>query len=128
VKPVRFETVAAAHIRGVILDELRSADWAPRSVRRRHREMDDAIEDLEAALGHEPTPTEIAQYLSVRTKKTVTPEDVVQRRKDSASARVHSLDEPINEYGTGVEVEDRGVVALLGSARLPRLLDRWRAY
>lgn len=103
---VRFETVAAAHIRGRILDEFRSIDWAPRSVRRGQREVDDAVERLESRLGREPTVEEIAAYLTKQTETLVTPSEIRDRLHETDAARLRSLDEPITEDGQGLEVED----------------------
>lgn len=60
-----FSTYATPRIRGSILDELRSRDWVPRSVRNRRRRMDAAIEELEARLGRAPEPREVAQLLNI---------------------------------------------------------------
>src|SRR3954467_5764640 len=37
---IKFETFAMTRIRGAIIDELRSLDWVPRSVRSRAREIE----------------------------------------------------------------------------------------
>src|SRR5688572_17529754 len=47
----RFRTYAERRIRGSILDHLRSLDWAPRSLRRRARELDAAHDQLERDRG-----------------------------------------------------------------------------
>ena len=65
-RDVKFETYAIARIRGAIIDELRSMDWVPRSVRSRAREIERAIAQLEsAALMRPPTDEEIAKKLGV---------------------------------------------------------------
>ena len=46
-----FTTYAVQRIRGAMLDELRSRDWVPRSVRRNAREVAQAIGQLEQELG-----------------------------------------------------------------------------
>lgn len=48
-----------------MLDELRSRDWAPRSVRRQAREMSKSVGELEQSLGRTATETEIADALQV---------------------------------------------------------------
>jgi len=62
---VRFETYAATRIRGAILDGLRAADWVPRSLRQKGREVEQAIARLEAQLGRPATDQEIAQELGM---------------------------------------------------------------
>ena len=44
-REIKFETFAMARIRGAIIDELRSLDWVPRSVRTRARQIERAIAD-----------------------------------------------------------------------------------
>lgn len=62
---VPFARYAARRISGALLDELRSHDWASRSVRRRAREQEDAAGKLAAHLGREATPAEVAASLGV---------------------------------------------------------------
>ena len=61
----QFETYAAQRIRGSMLDELRSADWLPRSVRKNMRDVESAINQLEQSLGRAPTENEIAKKLNL---------------------------------------------------------------
>ena len=60
-----FETYAAQRIRGAMLDELRGADWLPRSLRRDMRRIETAISHLQQKLGRAPNETEIAKELGV---------------------------------------------------------------
>jgi len=60
-----FETYAAQRIRGAMLDELRGADWLPRSMRRDMRKIESAISRLQQKHGRAPTETEIAKELGV---------------------------------------------------------------
>ncbi|MBM3269112.1 MAG: FliA/WhiG family RNA polymerase sigma factor [Candidatus Sericytochromatia bacterium] len=62
---VKFETYAIIRIRGAILDELRSQDWVPRSVRSRTRDVSEAMQALEAELGRPATEEELAGKLGV---------------------------------------------------------------
>jgi RNA polymerase sigma factor for flagellar operon FliA len=62
---VKFETYCAPRIRGAILDELRSMDWVPRSVRARARQIERAIAELEARFGRAPTDEEISKKLGI---------------------------------------------------------------
>ena len=59
-RDIKFETYAVARISGAIIDELRSLDWVPRSVRARARDIERAIAALEAKLARAPTDEEIA--------------------------------------------------------------------
>jgi RNA polymerase sigma factor for flagellar operon FliA len=63
---VPFERFAAQRIRGAILDAARAADWAPRSVRRLARQLDQAEQHLAAELGRMPDRNEVAEALDMR--------------------------------------------------------------
>jgi RNA polymerase sigma factor FliA len=60
---VPFARFAARRIRGALLDELRSADWATRSLRARVRTRNAAHETLAARLGRTPNHDELAQEM-----------------------------------------------------------------
>jgi RNA polymerase sigma factor FliA len=62
---IKFETYAIPRIRGAIIDELRSLDWVPRSVRFKAREIEKATAELEARLKRPPTDAEIAEHLGI---------------------------------------------------------------
>ena len=59
----KFETYAISRIKGAILDELRSIDWVPRSVRSKVRSVEKAFAKLEAREGRAPTDEEVAAEL-----------------------------------------------------------------
>lgn len=61
----QFETFAMQRVRGAMLDELRGADWLPRSVRRNQREIESAIRRLEQRAHRSPSEREIADELGV---------------------------------------------------------------
>ena len=46
-REIKFETYAISRIKGAIIDELRSLDWVPRSVRSRARDIERAMAELE---------------------------------------------------------------------------------
>ena len=60
-----FTTYASQRIRGAMIDELRSRDWVPRSVRRNAREIEETIRTLEQQLGRPAEEREIAEALSL---------------------------------------------------------------
>lgn len=64
-RSIKFETYAISRIRGAIIDELRSQDWIPRSVRSKARDVERAYAALEARLLRTPTETEVAEELGV---------------------------------------------------------------
>lgn len=62
---VPFERFAARRVKGALLDELRGADWATRSVRSRVRTRDGVCEALSARLGRAPSTRELATAMNV---------------------------------------------------------------
>src|SRR5918996_1418527 len=64
-RDIKFETYAIARIKGSIIDELRSMDWVPRSVRARARDIERTIATLEAKHARAPTDEEIAHSLGI---------------------------------------------------------------
>ncbi|MGR2737418.1 RNA polymerase sigma factor FliA [Billgrantia sp. Q4P2] len=64
-----FATFASQRIRGAMLDELRSRDWLPRSVRRNARAVDEAVRCLEQTLGRPAEETEIAAELDMELEE-----------------------------------------------------------
>jgi len=64
-RQIKFETFAITRIKGSIIDELRSLDWVPRSVRSRAREIEKANATLENELQRAPTDQEIADRLEL---------------------------------------------------------------
>ena len=64
-REIKFETYAITRIKGAIIDELRSLDWVPRSVRARAREIERANSKLEHKLQRAPTDEEMAAELGV---------------------------------------------------------------
>jgi RNA polymerase sigma factor for flagellar operon FliA len=64
-REIKFETYAITRIKGAIIDELRSIDWVPRSVRARAREIERANTKLEHRLQRSPNDEEMAAELSL---------------------------------------------------------------
>lgn len=64
-KNVLFRTYAQVRVRGAILDSLRGLDWAPRELRRKARDMEDAKQRLMHRLGRSPQQSEVADALGM---------------------------------------------------------------
>ena len=62
---VPFDRFAAQRIRGAILDAVRAADWAPRSVRNLARRLESIEQRLASNLGRMPSAEETAEALGV---------------------------------------------------------------
>ncbi|HKB50062.1 MAG TPA: RNA polymerase sigma factor WhiG [Solirubrobacterales bacterium] len=84
---IKFETFAMTRIRGAIIDELRSLDWVPRSVRSRAREIEAAQSKLEHELQRAPTEAELA------AKVGLTEEELQTSLLEIANSSVYALDE-----------------------------------
>ncbi len=63
---VKFETFVLPRIKGAILDELRTLDWAPRSLRSKARMVERVNEQLEKELGRSASNQEIANKLDMK--------------------------------------------------------------
>jgi len=64
-KNIKFKTYAEFRIRGAMLDELRSMDWVPRSIRQKARKIEEAYGRLEALLGRPASDEEVALELEI---------------------------------------------------------------
>ena len=64
-KGASFETFASIRIRGAMLDEIRSGDWAPRSVHQNSRKITEAMTELAKKLGRDATDAEVSEYIGV---------------------------------------------------------------
>ena len=61
----KFKTYAEFRVRGAILDELRSMDWVPRSVRQKASALEGVVQKLQNQLGRPPEDDEIAGEMGV---------------------------------------------------------------
>lgn len=66
---IQFKTYAEFRIKGAMLDELRSMDWIPRSIRRKANQLEKAYHDLEAIYGRPATDEEAAEALNLSLEK-----------------------------------------------------------
>jgi RNA polymerase sigma factor FliA len=94
-RDVKFETYAVTRIRGAIIDELRSLDWVPRSVRARAREIERAIARLEAKLHRAPTDEEIAGRVGISV------DELEASLTDISRSSIAALDELWSIGGSG---------------------------
>ena len=95
-KGASFETFAGIRIRGAMLDELRRADWTPRSVHRKTREVAEIIRQIEAETGAEADGAEVVRRLGISA------EEYHQVLSDALSSRLLSLTSSDDGEDTGV--------------------------
>ena len=84
---IKFETYCSVRIRGSILDELRSRDWAPRLVRSRVQKFAVAVRQLQGKIGRKPTDSEILSELAM------TPTELAALQADTARLAIYSLNQ-----------------------------------
>ncbi len=106
-RDIKFETYAISRIKGAIIDELRSIDWIPRSVRHKAREVDRAHATLEARLHRAPTEVELAEEMGL------TVEDLAAIFSTLALSNVLALDELL----TGDKGDNASIGDLLADTR-----------
>jgi len=61
----KFKTYAEFRVRGAILDELRSMDWVPRSIRQKASNVDKVVQKLQAKLRRPPEDEEVAKEMDL---------------------------------------------------------------
>ena len=99
----KFETYAISRIKGAIIDELRSIDWVPRSVRAKARSIERAYSKLENELKRSPDDKEVAKELGM------TEEELATVLGQISFVGVVALDELLSagsERGSGATVGD----------------------
>lgn len=62
---VQFKTFAEQHVRGTIIDELRSYDVLSRTMRDKYKRLSRQLVSLEHRLGRNPTSEEVAEALGI---------------------------------------------------------------
>jgi RNA polymerase sigma factor for flagellar operon FliA len=111
-RDIKFETYAVSRIKGSIIDELRTLDWVPRSVRTKARQVEEAHSSLQAVLGRAPTEEEMAEKLEIDV------EELQETLSDIANSSVLALD----DLWTVADPEG-GQVSLLDTIRDPNAVD-----
>jgi len=96
-REIKFETYAITRIRGAIIDELRTLDWVPRSVRARARQIERVNMKLEAKLQRVPTDEEMAAELGISL------DDFHEALLQISSSTIVALDELWNVTDSGGE-------------------------
>ncbi|RLU00509.1 MAG: RNA polymerase sigma factor FliA [Ketobacter sp.] len=86
-KGASFETYAGIRIRGAMVDELRKGEWAPRSVHRNARRIQQVIHEIEHETGADARDRDIAERLGVSL------EEYHVMLQDSMATRLFSLNE-----------------------------------
>ena len=112
-REIKFETFAVARVKGAIIDELRSLDWVPRSVRARARDVERAHAKLEARLQRAPTDEEMSAELEM------TVEEFQSALLEIANSSVLALD----DLWTFADPEGGGQISVLDTITDPNAVD-----
>jgi RNA polymerase sigma factor for flagellar operon FliA len=120
-----FSTYAMRRIRGAILDELRSRDWRPRSVRTKGRRLAAVVATLTSRTGRPPDAPEIAAALGVdlqsyyRLKEDVEGGVTISLAESVARGVDHGvqLEETIGNPDSGAPIEEVGRQQTYGRLR-----------
>jgi RNA polymerase sigma factor for flagellar operon FliA len=99
---VPFDRFAAQRIRGAILDAVRAADWAPRSVRTLARKLEAAEQRLATELGRVPSLREMADELGITLAELSKLQDRLFR--SVVLALEHEVTDDVDEDLTLVDV------------------------
>jgi RNA polymerase sigma factor for flagellar operon FliA len=102
-REIKFETYAITRIKGAIIDELRSQDWVPRSVRARARQIERAHAKLENKLQRAPTDEEMAAELEMDVQAF---QDAILQISNSSMAALDELWTVSDSSGDSVSLLD----------------------
>ena len=113
-----FATFASQRIRGAMMDELRTRDWLPRSVRRSARAIDGVVRQLEQQLGRAPDESEIARELDMSLT------EYQQGLQDTNSGQLLPYESLVEENGEpeGLSHQSRPFEQLLDSQQREQLV------
>ena len=122
-KGVEFKSYAEFRIRGAMIDELRSMDWVPRSVRRNSKRLEEAYAKIENIKMRPATDEEVAKELGVEL-------EVFHRLLDETRGisiineyEIGSLTPDSEEQGFGPLHSTKGVINPLDSLKRTEIRD-----
>jgi RNA polymerase sigma factor for flagellar operon FliA len=102
----KFETYAIWRIKGAVLDELRSLDWASRTTRRKAREVERTCRQLDQRLGRAATEQEIASEMNLPVSEFVRLLEEVRGASLLSLDQTVSVDEEHDLAGLAELIED----------------------
>lgn len=86
-----FSTFAGIRIRGAMIDEVRRHDWTPRSVHQKHRQVMQAMAQIEGETGRHAEGQEVAERLEISS------DEYHKILRDSAVCKLFSLEDTFND-------------------------------
>lgn len=110
---VKFATYASAVVHGEVMEALRAKDWAPRSLRKRYRELEAAIAQLQGQLGRQPEEAEIRRALRLSE------EEYQELLAETNSMAITSLEELMEREESVREAGEEGFIESQGAGGDP---------
>ena len=102
-KNIKFETYAQIRIKGAIIDNIRKLDWIPRSLRKKSKDIQNAIYKLENELGCTPTNQQISEYLQISMK------ELEVLLSDISNFNISSLEDMLgNKENSSLDIKEDG--------------------
>lgn len=105
----KFKTYAEFRIRGAMLDELRSQDWVPRSVREKAKQLERVYAKIEQDKGRQATDVEVCEELSITT------EQYQELLNEVRSVSLLNYD----DLNSLAKTDKKSVIGLIENGRLP---------
>ncbi len=135
---VKFATYASSVIRGEVMELLRARDWAPRSLRRRYRELEQVVARLQRQLGRQPREEEICRAMGVSVEEyrqllataaslaVASLEELMEGDETSETEEEHLPGEPQSWGEDPAEIVDRSALQSLLARAVDQLPERDR--
>jgi RNA polymerase sigma factor for flagellar operon FliA len=111
-KNISFKTYAEFRVRGSILDELRSLDWIPRSIRKKSTLIEKAYAELQNNMGRPAEPEEVAAALGVEL------EEFYQLLDETKGVSLVELESVRKTLGSPQEVSEEGFPEILKDEKI----------
>jgi RNA polymerase sigma factor for flagellar operon FliA len=111
-KNISFKTYAEFRVRGSILDELRSLDWIPRSIRKKSTLIEKAYAELQNNMGRPAEPEEVAAALGVEL------EEFYQLLDETKGVSLVELESVRKTLGSPQEVGEEGFPEILKDEKI----------
>lgn len=116
---LQFQTYAVPRIRGAILDSIRAADWVPRSVRSRIREIDRAGNTLRHRLARTPTDQELAEEAGITVAELRQVREKPTYVASAADDELANVTEVASQFEELFEVDETRDLLIQAVGKLP---------
>ncbi len=112
-KKIKFETYGSLRIRGAIIDSIREQDWAPRSLRKKSKDLEKAWSELENKLGHAASDQQVADQMGISV------DELNKLVQEMNMSQMVSLDDYLEQnHEAGLELSDSSSTEILPERRM----------